>query len=294
MGPALALPQLGTVPSGTALPPGEASAASSASGARALTSALAPAPPPAPGGDDPDASASQVGQQEDILPNPRVLRARRPPLATEVYRGLAGDRQIVPSGTVLSQYYVHGIIPPERTARAACLRALNTLALPGHHITELSDFRAFNWPLIMARITAPSTVLWNQFSEATQLFASTQDQAQYLMDLGFPGLTPVLRGNFQHFGAWVLDCAVVSIAIEMGLRSPTIAHECVSNATFAVLGGLDPWPVAATRPVHSPGQAEHMGNLFETFAGSLASAGAWDQLRRLGVTIAFVEYFDKL
>ncbi len=93
----------------------------------------------------------------------------------------------------------------------------------------------------------------------------------------------------------MLDTLCVSIGIEMGIVGDGPAYECVCNASFAVLGGLDPWPVWPDLSArHTPRMAEKMGNIFETYAGSLALNSAWHELRRLGVCLAGLEYFDKL
>ncbi|MCP4241491.1 MAG: hypothetical protein GY772_13100, partial [bacterium] len=109
-----------------------------------------------------------------------------------------------------------------------------------------------------------------------------------------PAADAVFKSDFQHFGAWVLDCLAISMAIELGLRSPAKGYEVVSNAAYAVIGGLDPWPTSTATAHHTPHMAGRMANLFETYAGSLATIQAWEHLRRLGAFVVLVEYFDKL
>ncbi|MCP4242799.1 MAG: hypothetical protein GY772_19775, partial [bacterium] len=158
---------------------------------------------------------------------------------------------------------------------------------------DLQDFRVFDWRMIISHPMAPAPVLWDLIHHGP-MPASTQDIVRYLGTLGYPAVDAILKGDFQHFGAWTLDCLVISMAIELGLRSPTKGYEVVSNAAYAVIGGLDPWPSSPAAATHSPHMAGRMANLYETYAGSLATIQAWEHLRRLGAFIVLVEYYDKL
>ncbi len=256
----------------------------------------APAPGP-PGW--PDASASAAEVVDAPAANPRVLAeaarnwAINAITSTRAASPLGLTWHVAPAPDSLAQYGLAAALPTDPDKRAVILRNLQTpLAIPGRTLRESSTLAEINFPRLLAGVMRPATTLRDLILGGDFLPPTPGQMAGYLGLLGYPSTEAVLRGGFELFGAWVLDSLVAAMALEVGLRTLRLAQEGVRVATFAVLGGLDPWPLAPDAPSRfTRGHATAMAHLIQTYAGVLAFSGSWEQLRRLGVSLLLIEHY---